>query len=349
MGCSIPQASLLGCMHLEGQLVQGAQVQNGNCILEGHQNLDLMNSNGSCRQEEHQALDPGTLLFSISSTGWSRLVVIGRRERWVVIYWVLWLVVHMTWYCSYLYIQIPSKIIKILCPLMQYEELGIHDMNLIFSPIFFLESGCESTWPGFPALCRRSACPRPQRNPVLPDPGRRPLGAGPGRKVSPTEPLSPSHRRRLQSQFQEPSEDVARGVAGLEPLFAGARPHSLQGQPSPRHTGRRAWGLISSAEDRESWLVFPCTLKKIFILLLLDEVVYKQQLSPFGWVLYANFLSSIYINYWEECWYSNYCGTTCFSFQFYQFCFTCFETLLLGLYTSRIIIYSWWIYLFIIM
>ena len=164
MGCSIPQASLLGCMHLEGQLVQGAQVQNGNCILEGHQNLDLMNSNGSCRQE-HQALDPGTLLFSISSTGWSRLVVIGRRERWAVIYWVLLLVVLMTWYCSYLYIQIPSRIIKILCPLMQYEELGIHDMNLIFSPIFFLESGCESTWPGSPALCRRSACPRPQRNP----------------------------------------------------------------------------------------------------------------------------------------------------------------------------------------
>lgn len=69
MGCSIPQASLLECMQVEGQLVQGAQVQNGNCILEGHQNLDLMNLNGSCRQEEHQALDPRTLLFSISSTG----------------------------------------------------------------------------------------------------------------------------------------------------------------------------------------------------------------------------------------------------------------------------------------
>ena len=56
-------------MQMEGQLVQGVQVQNGNYILEGHQNLDLMNLNGSCRQEEHQALDPGTLLFSISSTG----------------------------------------------------------------------------------------------------------------------------------------------------------------------------------------------------------------------------------------------------------------------------------------
>ena len=39
------------------------QVQNGNCILEGHQNLDLMNLNGSYRQEEHQALDPGALFY----------------------------------------------------------------------------------------------------------------------------------------------------------------------------------------------------------------------------------------------------------------------------------------------
>ena len=86
---------------------------------------------------------------------------------------------------------------------MQYEELGIHDMNDFFPHILF------GKWlrVDLTRVPRAVRSDRPAGDPSgtlssqIQPAGWLPLGPGPGRKISPTEPPSPGHRRRLQSQI----------------------------------------------------------------------------------------------------------------------------------------------------
>ena len=150
-------------------------------------------------------LDPRTLLFSISSTGWSRLVVIGLRERWIVIYALSSLADGSYDLILLLFIH-PNSFQdnqRSLSSNPVWRTWHTWHESDFFPPYSFWKVAASRPDPGPQRCAERAPAWDPSGTPsgLIRLAGRRPLGAGSGRKVSPTEPPSPGHRRRLQSQI----------------------------------------------------------------------------------------------------------------------------------------------------